>query len=212
MTNFTEDDHPRTTTGAFTDKAQSEPEAEISAFIVGDDENNSPWDLSEGDMLIYSHAEGDFDGADLGIEGIEVWRDERKVLHAAAYTDLDFYNLAPSRDASGLAWLDEKKADIYLAVASSYGYVSLDDANGDWETQKVVIGLSPSTGTFPGGHDGVVQMATDSPHLARLLGDLITETNDQPFWAKVRGQLAEITADREQELAGIRKLGRQGRI
>jgi hypothetical protein len=55
-------------------------------------------------------------------------------------------------------------------------------------------------------------MAEDSRSLAKLRADLPSGTAEQPFWEKIRGNLKDIQDDRAKELAGIRRLGQQGRL
>lgn len=209
MSDFIEADHPRDR-GRFTEKDQTAAEVEISAFIA---DSTAPFDLDEDEILTLSHAEGDFDASELGVEGIDLFLDaDTGQLRAEAYTDLDFHHLAAAAgvgQASSTAWLDEHKAAIADAVRLVIPGARLNDRNGSWEMQTITADVTAANGgELPHTPGGIVDVARTAPGVVRLNAEL----QDGRFWAKVHRMTLDIEDDHDQELAGIAKLGRQGRI
>ena len=186
---------------------------EIEKMISSDDDGHMS--LAAGETMVYSHAEGHFDAADLGFEGIEVWRNEDGGLEAEAYVDLDFGHLAQLNGASNAdQWLTANKTQIGEAVTRAYPGTQLDHRNRDWENQVVTFAIVPASGEFP-DFDGILEIVTDDAR-ARQMADDLPQSNDQRFWRNVSAKLAEIAResdeDADAERAGIRKLGSEGRI
>jgi hypothetical protein len=202
-TDFISTQHPRIDNGTFTAKGQSSPEFDklFTSELFNDQTTHQ---LEIDDLVIISHAEGDFDAAELGVEGIELWRDERG-LHAEAYSDLDFLNLEGphSGDASKHAdWLEANRDAISTAVTAAYPAITLgstDRNGGDWETQTLMISLRPDSGTaVPDTTTGLVELARENSAVQTFTHDAI---NDE-FFKKVAYQMR--LADLNTELAAAK--------
>lgn len=137
MTDF-ETLHPRATDGAFTTKPQTDPEVKIAA-------PTNALGLSADDVLLFSHAEGDFDATEIGVEGIAVWVEPKlNLIIAEARTDLDFNHLAAERgipSESAEDWLNEHQDEIHAAFTELNPTAFIDDPAGDWEAQNIAIRL-----------------------------------------------------------------------
>jgi hypothetical protein len=202
-TDFIATQHPRIDNGTFTAKEQSSPEFDklFTSELFND---QAPHQLEVDDLVIISHAEGDFDAAELGVEGIELWRDDEG-LHAEAYSDLDFLNLeGPHKgDASKHAdWLEANRDAISAAVTAAYPAIALgssDRNGGDWETQTLMISLHPDLGSsIPDTTSGLVELARENSAVQTFTHDA---TNDE-FFKKVAYQMR--LADLNTELAAAK--------
>ena len=192
MTSFDETQHPRTAHGTFTEKAQSGPEFGLEPADVVPH-------LEPGETAIFSHADGEIDAQQVGFEGFEVTCEEDGTLSAAAYTDADFHHLAflePTAAEDPTAWLDANKDAIARAVATTFPGLRLDDRNGDWEIQALVLDLTPKDGTpTPTEPDGLIAAAKASPTARDLTGpEGFGATSDQQaIWGRVHSAMVAET-------------------
>lgn len=105
------DSQPRTANQQFDFKHNTEADDAISAFIAN---QTLGLEIGDDEILIFSHADGDFDATNLGFEDIAVtW--EHGSYRVQASTDLDLYHLSDDFD-----WVDEHKEKIVEAIGDLY--------------------------------------------------------------------------------------------
>ncbi|KQO98167.1 hypothetical protein [Leifsonia sp. Leaf264] len=152
--------------------------------------------LGDGDVLIISHAEGDFDAEEFGVEGFEVQKSGAGYA-AIAYNYADFGHLAPRLGMTFdeiYDWLDENKDAVIDALGQvAPGWVTSsdnDEKTVDWESGRLTHPINWE-GDFPEDGEGFIATMAGSGHRAKFLLDNI---GGDGFWDKLAGKLKPAVA------------------
>ena len=135
--------------------AQNRPEGgDLNSPQIGDFSGIDP-----GEVYTYSHANGDFDGAETVFENIEVYRSEEdaepgSTLWAEASVVTDFGHLKLGYDI-----LDARAHDIDAWIRENYGDLRIGGSleNADWANVELSADIDFVDDEFPTTIEGVIE-------------------------------------------------------